>query len=230
MPLGREYAGQNCTLARALEVVGERWTMLILRDLFFGVRRFGAIKAHLDIPSAALSDRLANARRLRPGRAHPVRGDARRVPAHPARARAVADPVPADAVGRAALRRRRRRGPDLLPRRVRHGALRGRELRHVRDDPCARTRSRRARAPPRRAWSARTRSASRCGRRTGCWSRCRDRLPDPARFGLGELSPQPRGVAHLGLEVGQRDARGCVRASRAAVRARRCRARAGSAP
>ena len=59
MPLGREYAGQNCTLARALEVVGERWTMLILRDLFFGVRRFGAIKAHLDIPSAALSDRLA---------------------------------------------------------------------------------------------------------------------------------------------------------------------------
>ena len=59
MPLGRDYAGQNCTLARALEVVGERWTMLILRDLFFGVRRFGAIKAHLDIPSAALSDRLA---------------------------------------------------------------------------------------------------------------------------------------------------------------------------
>ena len=42
MPLGRDYAGQNCTLARALEVVGERWTMLILRDLFFGVRRFGA--------------------------------------------------------------------------------------------------------------------------------------------------------------------------------------------
>jgi DNA-binding HxlR family transcriptional regulator len=59
MPLGREYAGQNCTLARALEVVGERWTMLILRDLFFGVRRFAAIKAHLDIPSAALSARLA---------------------------------------------------------------------------------------------------------------------------------------------------------------------------
>ena len=59
VPLGREYAGQNCALARSLEVVGERWTMLILRDLFFGVRRFGAIKAHLDIPSAALSDRLA---------------------------------------------------------------------------------------------------------------------------------------------------------------------------
>ena len=60
MPLGRDYAGQNCTLARALEVVGERWTMLILRDLFFGVRRFGALQAHLDIPSAALSDRLAS--------------------------------------------------------------------------------------------------------------------------------------------------------------------------
>ena len=60
MPLGREYAGQNCALARSLEVVGERWTMLILRDLFFGVRRFGALQSHLDIPRAVLSARLAS--------------------------------------------------------------------------------------------------------------------------------------------------------------------------
>ena len=60
MPLGRDYGGQNCALARSLEVVGERWTMLILRDLFFGVRRFSALQTHLEIPRAVLSARLAN--------------------------------------------------------------------------------------------------------------------------------------------------------------------------
>ena len=59
MPLGSDYEGQNCSLARSLEVVGERWTLLILRDLFFGVRRFGELQAHLDIPRAVLSARLA---------------------------------------------------------------------------------------------------------------------------------------------------------------------------
>ena len=59
MPLGSDYDGQNCSLARSLEVVGERWTLLILRDLFFGVRRFGELQAHLDIPRAVLSARLA---------------------------------------------------------------------------------------------------------------------------------------------------------------------------
>jgi DNA-binding HxlR family transcriptional regulator len=56
--LGRDYDGQNCGLARALEVVGERWTMLVLRDLFFGVRRFTDLRAHLDIPRAVLTERL----------------------------------------------------------------------------------------------------------------------------------------------------------------------------
>ena len=32
MPLGTDYARQDCSLARSLEVVGERWTLLILRD------------------------------------------------------------------------------------------------------------------------------------------------------------------------------------------------------
>jgi DNA-binding HxlR family transcriptional regulator len=40
MPLGSDYARQPCSLARTLEVVGERWTLLVLRDLFFGVHRF----------------------------------------------------------------------------------------------------------------------------------------------------------------------------------------------
>jgi DNA-binding HxlR family transcriptional regulator len=56
--LGKEYEGQDCAIARALETVGERWTMLIVRDAFFGVRRFNDFQAHLDIPRAVLSDRL----------------------------------------------------------------------------------------------------------------------------------------------------------------------------
>ena len=35
--LGRDYSGQNCSVARGLEVVGERWTLLIVRDAFLGV-------------------------------------------------------------------------------------------------------------------------------------------------------------------------------------------------
>jgi DNA-binding HxlR family transcriptional regulator len=56
--LGKDYNGQDCALARALEVLGERWTLLIIRDSFFGVQRFNDLQAHLDIPKAVLSDRL----------------------------------------------------------------------------------------------------------------------------------------------------------------------------
>ena len=58
--LGTGYAQQNCHLARALEVVGERWTMLVLRDCFYGVRRFSDLLMHLDISRAVLTDRLNN--------------------------------------------------------------------------------------------------------------------------------------------------------------------------
>jgi DNA-binding HxlR family transcriptional regulator len=57
--LGKDYERQDCALARALEVIGERWTMLIVRDAFYGVRRFNDFQAHLDIPKAVLSDRLS---------------------------------------------------------------------------------------------------------------------------------------------------------------------------
>lgn len=58
MGLARNYEGQDCSLARALESTGERWTMLVLRDAFYGVRRYGDFLAHLDVPRAVLSDRL----------------------------------------------------------------------------------------------------------------------------------------------------------------------------
>jgi len=58
MPLGTDYARQDCSLARSLELVGERWTLLILRDCFLGVRRFSDFQSHLDISKAVLSARL----------------------------------------------------------------------------------------------------------------------------------------------------------------------------
>src|SRR5271155_2997627 len=56
--LPNDYAGQACSLARALEVVGERWTLLIVRDAFFGVRRFADFASHLKVPRAVLAKRL----------------------------------------------------------------------------------------------------------------------------------------------------------------------------
>jgi DNA-binding HxlR family transcriptional regulator len=57
--LGKDYEAQDCSLARALGVIGERWTLLIIRDAFYGVRRFNDFQAHLDVPRAVLSDRLS---------------------------------------------------------------------------------------------------------------------------------------------------------------------------
>jgi DNA-binding HxlR family transcriptional regulator len=51
--------GQYCGLARALELVGERWALLIIRDLLVGPRRFSDLRRGLPkIPTNVLSDRL----------------------------------------------------------------------------------------------------------------------------------------------------------------------------
>jgi DNA-binding HxlR family transcriptional regulator len=56
--LKRDYEGQNCSIARALEVVGERWTLLIVRDAFLGLRRFDEFQERLGIARNVLADRL----------------------------------------------------------------------------------------------------------------------------------------------------------------------------
>ena len=56
--LKRDYAGQDCSIARALEVVGERWTLLIVRDAFLGLRRFDEFQQNLGIARNVLTDRL----------------------------------------------------------------------------------------------------------------------------------------------------------------------------
>jgi DNA-binding HxlR family transcriptional regulator len=58
--LKREYEGQeSCSVARALEIVGERWTWLIIRDAFLGLTRFAEFQRSLGIARNVLSDRLA---------------------------------------------------------------------------------------------------------------------------------------------------------------------------
>jgi DNA-binding HxlR family transcriptional regulator len=56
--LKSDYQGQNCSVARALELVGERWTLLIVRDAFLGRRRFEEFQENLGIARNVLSDRL----------------------------------------------------------------------------------------------------------------------------------------------------------------------------
>jgi DNA-binding HxlR family transcriptional regulator len=49
----------RCSVAGALAVVGEKWSLLVLREAFLGVRRFADFQANLGAPKAVLSDRLA---------------------------------------------------------------------------------------------------------------------------------------------------------------------------
>ena len=58
MALGKDYATQECSIASALEIVGERWTLLVVRDALYGVRRYNDFLVHLGIPRAVLAARL----------------------------------------------------------------------------------------------------------------------------------------------------------------------------
>ncbi len=48
----------RCSIARALGVLGERWSLLIVRDVFNGVRRFDALREHLGVARNVLTNRL----------------------------------------------------------------------------------------------------------------------------------------------------------------------------
>ena len=54
----KRFAHINCGIAQALDVLGDWWTLLIVRDAFFGVRRFGDFEASLGIAKNILSKRL----------------------------------------------------------------------------------------------------------------------------------------------------------------------------
>ena len=54
----QEIGGLECSVARSLSVVGDRWTLLILRDCFLGARRFEQFQASLGVSPHLLSTRL----------------------------------------------------------------------------------------------------------------------------------------------------------------------------
>jgi DNA-binding HxlR family transcriptional regulator len=56
--LGNDYKSQTCSIAGALAVVGERWSLLIVRNVFLGVRRFEQMQAGLGIARNVLQTRL----------------------------------------------------------------------------------------------------------------------------------------------------------------------------
>ncbi|MFE0644384.1 winged helix-turn-helix transcriptional regulator [Streptomyces sp. NPDC058877] len=56
--LKHTYEGQDCNLARSLEVIGERWTLLIIRSALLGTTRFDGFLSQLDIARNVLSTRL----------------------------------------------------------------------------------------------------------------------------------------------------------------------------
>ncbi len=58
--LDRTYPDQVCSIARSLEVVGERWSLLIVRDAFLGVSRFSDFQRSLGIARNVLTQRLGH--------------------------------------------------------------------------------------------------------------------------------------------------------------------------
>jgi DNA-binding HxlR family transcriptional regulator len=56
--LPRTYDEQVCSIARALEIIGERWTLLIIRDAMFGLTKFQEFEDELGVPKKVLTDRL----------------------------------------------------------------------------------------------------------------------------------------------------------------------------
>jgi DNA-binding HxlR family transcriptional regulator len=78
----KSFEEMNCSVAQTLEVVGEWWTMLIVRDSFLGITRFDDFQERLGISRNILSDRLDHLVERGvltkvPYQEHPVRYDSR---------------------------------------------------------------------------------------------------------------------------------------------------------
>jgi DNA-binding HxlR family transcriptional regulator len=54
-----DYDAANCTIGAAVRIIGEKWTFLVLREAFNGVRRFDDMRRRTEAPRQILSDRLA---------------------------------------------------------------------------------------------------------------------------------------------------------------------------
>ena len=70
-PEALEWSTDDCTIQRTVEAIGDRWSLIVLRELFAGIRRFDQMTVRTEIPRQVLTARLARFIEL---------GIARRVP------------------------------------------------------------------------------------------------------------------------------------------------------
>jgi DNA-binding HxlR family transcriptional regulator len=59
-PPALDWSVDNCSVARTLAIVGEKWSLMVLRDVFLGVRRFDDLRERTGIPRQVLSARLSH--------------------------------------------------------------------------------------------------------------------------------------------------------------------------
>ena len=58
-PAALDFSVDTCTIGRAMAVLGEKWTVVVLREVFNGVRRFDDMRVRTGIPRQVLTNRLA---------------------------------------------------------------------------------------------------------------------------------------------------------------------------
>jgi len=58
-PEALAWSAENCTLGRAMDILGQKWTILVLREVFVGIRRFEDLRVRTAIPRQQLANRLA---------------------------------------------------------------------------------------------------------------------------------------------------------------------------
>src|SRR5262245_25185210 len=58
-PESLDWSIDNCTIARAMAVLGEKWTLVVLREVCTGIRRFEDMRVRTGIPRQVLTNRLA---------------------------------------------------------------------------------------------------------------------------------------------------------------------------
>jgi len=57
-PAALEWSIDTCTIGRAMEILGEKWTIVVLREVFNGIRRFDDMRVRTGIPRQVLTNRL----------------------------------------------------------------------------------------------------------------------------------------------------------------------------
>jgi DNA-binding HxlR family transcriptional regulator len=54
-----DWSVENCPIGRAMEILGERWTVVVMREVFNGIRRYEDMRVRTSIPRQVLANRLA---------------------------------------------------------------------------------------------------------------------------------------------------------------------------